>query len=61
MRRETTASIFYPELSRELIILQVNIHIIPSGHDSVLPLTERNERFLAGQLIALVELGQNLK
>lgn len=61
MRSETTVNIFCPKLSRELIILQLNIHIIPSGRDSFLPLSERNERFIAGQLIAVAELGQNLK
>lgn len=61
MGSETAVNIFCPKLSRELIILQLNIHIIPSGRDSFLPLSERNERFIAGQLIAVAELGQKKK
>lgn len=38
-------------------MLQLSIHIFPSGRDSFLPLSERNERFIADQLIALVERG----
>lgn len=54
-------NILCPNLSRELIIMHLNIHMIPSGCNSFLPLSERNERFIADQLLALAELGQNLK
>ena len=32
-----------PFLSRGLIKLQLNIHTVPSGRDSLLPLAERND------------------
>lgn len=58
--RVKTLNIYWPHLSRELIILQLNIRTIPSGWDLFLPLSERNKRFIAGQLTALVKLRENL-
>lgn len=54
-------NVFCPKLCRELIIVHLNVHIIPSGCGLFLTLSKRNERFIVDQLFALVELGQNLK
>lgn len=37
---------FWPKLSRELIIVRLNIRFIPNGHSSVPCLSERNERLI---------------
>lgn len=40
---------FCPKVSRELIILHVNVRFVPSGCNSLPSLSERNERFIVGQ------------